>query len=429
MTTTQIRCPQCSAALTVDPHWPTWCDACDWGLDPNPENAPRHGPVSRWWRTRLNRISEREHQRLVREGLGGVQSADRVIVVLVATLVHLVTVGPVVLAVVLARSEIWIVARIGAPVLLLGIVSQVRPRLPRQHHRGKELTRSDAPALFSLCDRLAAILRVAPPSTIVITDDVNAHWGSDGLRRQRVLGLGLPLWAVLGGQAKVAVVTHELAHEANGDLRSGWWVSSAVDALHHWQYLLTPARKTDEQVAQGSFLMTEGTGINLIAERVASLLIAPVLLVLGVFRVVLSDLSNRSGQRAEHVADRLSADLAGTSAALEVQTVLLAAEMLEFGLDVALRRDPAVDLWATARTFQASVPESERTRRIRLAARTLQAVDDTHPPTARRIDLLRAAPDVAATVILGAEEEQAIDAEVRLGELRVRSLLLDRLKS
>ncbi|MCW2544631.1 MAG: peptidase family protein, partial [Frankiales bacterium] len=255
----------------------------------------------------------------------------------------------------------------------------------------------------------------------------NAAWGINGVKRTRILTLGLPLWAVLDGQAKIALLGHELGHEANGDLRSGWWVGSALWSLHTWRYLLTPVKTGRNRAALMQY-RTGGMGLSLAAEWLMGILMAPVLLVLGVVRIALSDLADRSGQRAEHIADRLGAQLGGTAGALALESSLIAPDLLEFSLDVAVRRDPDADLWQTARSFQASVPESERDRRFRLARRTLQRSDATHPPTLRRIELLQAGPPLAASVLLSPEEERAVDAEVRKGERWVRARIVDRQK-
>jgi hypothetical protein len=42
------HCPDCGHQIRVDRRYVTWCDKCDWNLDPSPPND--HTPA---WRLRL----------------------------------------------------------------------------------------------------------------------------------------------------------------------------------------------------------------------------------------------------------------------------------------------------------------------------------------------------------------------------------------
>ena len=69
------------------------------------------------------------------------------------------------------------------------------------------------------------------------------------------------------------------------------------------------------------------------------------------------------------------------------------------------------------------VPARERERRRRIARLEEARLDDTHPPTARRIELLERRPRQAGRVVAGDDRAAAVDEELR----RLRPCLQARL--
>jgi heat shock protein HtpX len=374
-----------------------------------------------WWRRRLNDLSAREHQTLLARGLGAPPSSDRRAVIALSALVHLVTLVPVALLVlVLLAPWLWLVKALVA-LLLLGVLWEVGPWRPNRRPSGYELPAERAPALHAVVADVARRLGVSPPSLVLVDDEVNAVWQVYGWRRRRALTLGLPLWAVLDGAGKVSLLGHELGHEASGDPRSGWFVGSAIGSLDAWRELLSPV--VDE--ADGS----PGGFVVLVAQWISVLLLLPVVAALGLLELLLGTLALRTSQRAEHVADAIGARLSGRAGAVRAETALVHAETLRFALEVAVRADPQADVWDTARAHMASVPDHERARLLRLAAVQLQRIDASHPPTTRRLELLERADDGPAELVLDEETEQRIDGEIRSAGQYVRRRLLDEARS
>jgi hypothetical protein len=66
-----------------------------------------------------------------------------------------------------------------------------------------------------------------------------------GLRRRRVVHIGIPLWFTLEPQPRVAVLGHEVGHFVNGDLRRSLLVGSSIDTLIELVQALTPERYVD----------------------------------------------------------------------------------------------------------------------------------------------------------------------------------------
>ncbi len=72
----------------------------------------------------------------------------------------------------------------------------------------------------------------------------------------------------------------------------------------------------------------------------------------------------------------------------------------------------SADVFADFAAAVAAMPERERERRRRVAALEGARLDDTHPPTAMRIELLESRPRHEPAVVLDDEGSKAIDAEL-----------------
>jgi hypothetical protein len=118
-----------------------------------------------------------------------------------------------------------------------------------------------------------------------------------------VLTIGLPLWAVLSPQQRVALLGHELGHFVNGDVRYG---------------LLTqiPARTCGELA---ELLRPAPTGAG---DLVIRLLFGPLHVLAATMHVLLRWLSHRDGHHAEYLADHLAARAAGPAAATELADLI-----------------------------------------------------------------------------------------------------------
>lgn len=115
----------------------------------------------------------------------------------------------------------------------------MRPRFGRLPKNGV-VPREAAPVLYALADEAAAALGTGKVGAIVIDHHFNASSSTVGVRRTRVLTLGLPLLAVLPPEQRVALVAHELAHARNGDATRGFVVGSAVGGLLQLYRILEP---------------------------------------------------------------------------------------------------------------------------------------------------------------------------------------------
>lgn len=57
---------------------------------------------------------------------------------------------------------------------------------------------------------------------VAVNGETNASVSTYGLRRRRLLTIGLGLWEILGTGQRIALLGHELGHYANGDTARAW---------------------------------------------------------------------------------------------------------------------------------------------------------------------------------------------------------------
>lgn len=296
--------------------------------------------------------------------------------------------------------------------LLLGVAIVLRPRLGRLGALTDDalpVDRGSAPALFELVDRVAVGVGAPAPDVILLGYDRNAFTTTVGLRRRRVLQLGLPLLVTLDPQERVALVGHELGHFVNGDVRRGPLTQVAETTFGRLAALFAPAP------ADGGGPVEAATrAIGWILSRAA---MAP--------QLVLLWISLRDSQRAEYLADELGARAGGSDAAIRLADQLLMNEAIETVVQREARARNGIRAWrdaaATARANQAvKLPllrEASRRAEVSLFA--------SHPPAGLRAEMLERRPRHAAAVLLDDAGSARIDGELAPFEVRVRRVLAD----
>ncbi|MFF4154494.1 M48 family metallopeptidase [Streptomyces sp. NPDC001651] len=107
-----------------------------------------------------------------------------------------------------------------AGLVLLALAWLLAPRPGRLPEGWPALLRADAPELFALVDEVARSVGQSVHA-IAVDRNINAAVTTHGIRRRWLLVLGMPLWEILTPEERIALLGHELAHCANGDIRNG----------------------------------------------------------------------------------------------------------------------------------------------------------------------------------------------------------------
>jgi len=402
----EYLCPACAASTKLDRRFVRWCPSCGHDADPYP---PKY-----------NKREARRRDREIEESLAlfnALKTAKSLrpssgtsrLVTVYSALVHVIGISAFVVPLgwLLGGGPAlpaWIVTIIGGMTFLV-----VRPRLANKKLKPEfGFGRAEAPRLYELLDRCAVALGCQAPDRVAVNGHFNASTWRAGLAQRRVLLLGAPLWTVLTGPERLALLGHELGHEVNGDTTRSLLAVSARRSLKEWTKLLHPDRSA-----------FSGRRMGFIAEFVAPILMAVCLLpffglAVG-FQAVLTRLQLRCGQRAEYLADELGARLAGTEAALSMRDKAVCRESLAIFVrsrrSGPAKKDPST-LWADFRAYVESIPQTELQRRLVVDRLRGTRTDRSHPSDHLRMALLRERPALPGTLSVSAEEWAAIDAEL-----------------
>jgi Zn-dependent protease with chaperone function len=132
--------------------------------------------------------------------------------------------------------------------LLLAVAFLIRPRFGRMPKGALLLTRTDAPELYRLLDRVADEVGARRVDVIAIDRFFNASYAAVGLRRRRVVTIGLPLWNALSPEERISVLGHEFGHGVNRDSRHLLVVGTALQTLGRLYALLRRDREWEHRV-------------------------------------------------------------------------------------------------------------------------------------------------------------------------------------
>ncbi|MFI5767464.1 hypothetical protein ACIA74_02750 [Streptomyces sp. NPDC051658] len=398
-------CPRCHAVLTAsDDRFSTWCAACDWNVDPI-------GPVG------MRKSEARELAR--QEGLFGRTAANgpdtsppgaaMYGALALATAVNLTTAA-------LVATGAWLLITgtrpqqvLGAIELLAALMLFPRPGKPPKH----TVDRAGAPALHAIVERISTELGTRPPDLIALDTRYGARWAAVGLRRRRVLVLGLPLWETLTTDQRLALLVHELAHAADEGRPRARWVHSALDSLAGWESLLRPDPERPGQALGVRHSFADGRQSSNIA-HVGEMIARPLLGLLAqgahLLHAQLRRLSSHIVDQT-YRADRTAARITTAASTESLLQALLLQEPAVFALERLSRRVDG-DLWEMLRAYLASVPEAERARRLRLSQLRGDASGSGHPPTCLRIRYVRTLPRTEPTVTVTEAEARTVDLEL-----------------
>ena len=434
------RCPKCAAAVVRVGGEAPWCPACEWNL------AEAVGEDARDRRSRARgRAARRSFDadgRLFADiASHGPRrpgwSSDRLALVTISLALGAAQLAVLALGIALVVFAPWWWKIAGA--LLAGVAIESRPRLPGPDTTLGYKSRVDAPALFAVIDAVAAQIGAPPVHGVVVTESFEATCGRFGLRRRPVLILGLPLWASLSPAGRLGLLAHQLAHLVDRDPEQSLVIQPALSTFGVLaeQFAMTgrivPEVKiggsdnlsvsADQYYAMVSRQPGKDT-LESIAQACLVVIFAPLSWISARADGRLHRMAARLRQRAEYYADDVAADVAGTAGAIEYCEALLlheqvyatARRLLSAGADADAVRLKTADVLASSRAeLRLREQHSMRAESSPLAG---------HPPTGRRLRILRLRPTSAARLSPRTLDLAAVDTQLQSDYRRVTRALI-----
>ncbi|GAB3946590.1 hypothetical protein GCM10029976_074380 [Kribbella albertanoniae] len=379
----------------------TWCEKCDWNVDPTPllDLTPA-------WRLRVEQrlvdslYRELEQGAIQRTGWDAARIAANLLSVLILLLP--LTAFLTGIALLVFYRPLWFSIILALLALTTAFVFRPRAAQLDDHQL---LHREQAPALFAVLDEVAAAVGARPATAVAVTDEANIWYSQVGWRFRPVIGIGLPLWIGLHPQERVAILAHEFGHGRHGDARSGWLIGNAHSVLDGLHETFSESPLDEARREWGAEELSGGT----LFSRMVNATVGAVVRGLS---AVLNRLELRSGQRNEYLADRRAGEVAGSEAAAHALERTLLADTSYDAMLRALRFPGELAPLEAVRRAVTEVPAREIERRLRVSRVHGTRTDATHPPTHLRTKLLRTRPATSARVVLGTDQARAIDREL-----------------
>lgn len=368
-------CLNCKVALPLDKGFAVWCHECGWNVNPDKPDADS---------SRLGKIFERfgvvQGARLLTELLAQKEDGLRprwtisVISAFVISLFILVSgtlmglLGLYLL--IIYWPSVWAIVAGG---LLITMAFVLRPRLPKRPKR--LLSKSEAPQLFRLIDRVGQSLGSPTVNDVELTHDFNAWVTQTGIGRRPCLGIGLPLWFSLSKQEQVALIGHELGHLCNHDPVRSIVAGNAINNLSIWSYLF----RVDDYRSMDFWALLAGIPFSILAKF------------FDVMELGLRFLTFRESQRAEFLADELGCRVSGSEAFIGLLQKIGFGQYLQRVCEQTYAAGDAQGQSTITRfaEFVGKLPAREIARLNRVSELELSRADATHPPTEHRLRLIR----------------------------------------
>lgn len=410
-------CPQCGSTMPVNTGFVTWCEECDWNVQPLEDQTSDSLIASIY--LRLNRrMSESLFTQMAKTPRSSPRvSLSTVLAFGIAGVVHLVSVTFLLVGVYLLLAGWPSIISIIISVFLMLLAWGARPRFPKEP---KNLVpRGQCPRLYELLDQITDELGGKQIHGLVVEPQFNATFFNAGWRRKPIISLGLPLLSILGHQEKVALLAHELAHEVNGDPLRRWLIGSAVNTIAFWSTVILPNEIWRSQVGS---LLDLLVSVLMIPANIALLGLSKLLelLAYGLLFLVF-----RESQRAEYTADYLASTISGTKAAVNALSKLLLSQCITVPIQRHALTGSKESIFEKINEYLATVPERELERIKRVNTLEGARIDVTHPPTVHRIEYLSKHEIRDPKIVLSESNAENIQLELQYFEAQVQKKLTD----
>jgi Zn-dependent protease with chaperone function len=395
-----IKCPSCDSEIAVDEGYVSWCEHCSWNLKPYELDNNEKTLISSLFLRIGNKLGEGLYNNIAKKkNLNPKLTVAKILAFLVSLLIHLISIINIFMVFYLL---IQFGINITTIILSLFFFSLAYLTLPRFQKIPKNaVKREQFPTLYKLVDDVAKAYGCKSIDALVIDNSFNAAYSKVGLKRKKVLYIGLPLFCILNSEEKIAIIGHELAHGINGDITRRLITTTALNTLVKWYEMTKPEYILGEEEGYMKIIMLP---VNLLLFCISRLILLVAFLL--VFLVY------NDSQRAEYLADYLSSTISGTDGMKGILNKL----HYDHAYFIALQRTA---LGAKDTNFFTEIirevlttPNKEIERIKRIERMEGSRLDATHPPTIYRLNFIDSLGDLSPTVFLSETESQRIDKEI-----------------
>jgi heat shock protein HtpX len=254
-------------------------------------------------------------------------------------------------------------------IFLAGLTFILAPRIYR--FREPLLDREQYPAIYQVIDEITTYLGASPIDGIAVEERFTAAYTISGVRRRKLVVVGLPLFAALTPREKLAVLSHEIGHHANRDITRSSYLGGVQRALGRLYVSLYPKTDHSNVLAFLAFLL----------EWLRKGLAYIVLLLWYVMGFAVW----KESQKAEYGADYAAASTAGASAASSALKKMCYAPTYYYALDSVAQYRYTDNIFEDFRSRADRVPGRE-VERIRIVTEMMEnSVEAGHPPIRYRL--------------------------------------------
>ena len=408
-------CPNCENKLQINQGFTTWCEKCDWNLN-QIEIAPPRNILQSFYFSFSKKQGKSLFDSLVNsnpEDLKPSLTPSAIATFIIATSVYLMPLIFAILGIWLLSNSLEKILLLPIALILLLLAFVTRPRFASMPLN--VLSKKDFPVLYEFVDSIAKSLGTENIDKIIFDQSFNASFGQIGLKSKTILTIGLPLWTILSTEEKIALISHELSHGINGDIKRGVFIGSALYSLAELYNLIRPDAMLEPDSIIASLLFLP---INIML-----LLLSYIILF---FLYIFAYLLFFESQKAEYLADYLATKVCGTEALISLLNKNhLGFVRFEYILERFSLRQGKFDLFKILKQDFQSIPALEKERIKRIGELEELRLDDTHPPTLYRTKFLANHFKEGKNISLSEEKKKLLDGEITTIKSRIQTDALD----
>jgi Zn-dependent protease with chaperone function len=370
------KCPNCGKNIPYSKEYATWCDSCEWNLQPSKPPNPKNVFE------KIDLLLGKRYSRKIFDDICSKSTFTPKFTVtmaaayILALFVHSITLLAVFAGILIMSYGLPNKASIVMGLIPIFIAVYLLPK-PNKKPKGI-ISREDYSELYGLVDDIANKIGAKKVNGLVIDDKFNAFYTKYGLFNKSVIGIGLPLFNILSDDERVFLLAHELAHGVNRDIRRSYVVYTAIDTLIDWYDIISPDCILDARLKLIGLLLIP---LNILLLGLTKLIY--------LFILILNKLTWTYNQHAEYLADFKASEISNTDSAVSALGKLYFYSTYRIAVAHCALNKINNGLFDVVNEAIEKLPnhEIERIRRVELMENS--RLDISHPATTYRVEFLK----------------------------------------